>query len=169
MMVNYKLLFQRYSSGLVLFGIVCLILTSTILYTNRFCKQNAAPSQSTTENADFNFKVIVQPAEYTPLMSSTPGMSIHVEYNKPFEKVLFTAERGTFLIWDPKTGGIKGHDTTLETERDGAVYWTPYEGENRFSKEKSNIISIVLLENGHKIAEKKITILFDGSVYFLES
>lgn len=163
-MVNYKLLFQKYVPGLVLFGIVCLILSSTILYINRFCKQDA-PSQSITGNAELNFKVIVQPAKYTPLMSSTPGMSIHVEYNNTYEKVFFTAERGTFLIWDSQTGRIKGHVTTLETERDRAVYWTPYEGENRISKEKSSIITVGLLEDGQKIAEKKITILFDGSFY----
>ncbi|MDX9871283.1 MAG: hypothetical protein RBT41_02545 [Clostridia bacterium] len=116
------------------------------------------------------FKVLIHPEKYSPAMSSTPGLRLQADYEGPANKVRYTAEKGCLFTWNIPSGKISERETTLEVSLDQPVYWGPsyLEEKQDFAQEGGGVTVTLLAENGDKIAEQKLTVVFEDNAYFVE-
>lgn len=116
---------------------------------------------------NLSFRLFVYPEKYTMTMSSTPGIRLSAEYQGSVDRVRYTAEKGSILTWDVPSGKVSQGVPVSERTYGSPVYWSPLDQHGQISNEKENVITVTLLdEQGRQIAEKQVTILYDGSMYY---
>lgn len=114
-----------------------------------------------------SFRLHTYPEKYALVMSSTPGLRIAAEYGGAAAKVRFSAERGVFLTWDVSTGKVSNGLPSVEMPLKTAVYWSPLEPSGQIAEDGKNQVTVTLLdEQGKKINEKQLLIVYDGSLYY---
>jgi len=142
--------------------LICLSISVLVIFGVMLFKS----MQQTDVTRTAAFRVLVYPKEYTPSMSSTPGIRLQADYGSSVAKVRYTAERGLMLTWDYPGGKISQGVSSVEAPYDLPVYWSPIEFSSKYQVDDNIIITITLLsENGEQIAEKQINIIEDGSFY----
>lgn len=114
-----------------------------------------------------SFRLHVYPEKYALIMSSTPGMRIAAEYRDPTARVRYSAGEGSLFSWDVPTGKISKSSPTIEIPVDTAIYWSPLDQNDQdFVADKTLLTATLLDGQGQKIDERRVTILFDGSMYY---
>jgi len=114
----------------------------------------------------FTFRLLAFPEKYTPAISSIPGIRITPVYQGPVEKVRYTAEGGSLFKWDPSHGNISQGGKAVELSYNIPAYWSPVTESGLKPLEEGSVVTVELLDkSGVVIAEKKLTVQFDGSLY----
>ncbi len=108
-----------------------------------------------------------EPAQYTPSMSSTPGISLKPVFSPRAGGTIdyrWTASFGHFLSWDPGTGKIvdRGDDVVLTA---GTVYWT-YDPKYAIVMKPSATITVDAIDRdtGETRAHGEVVLDFDRDV-----
>jgi len=115
------------------------------------------------------FKLLVFPEQYTPAMSSTPGIRMAAEYRSPVGKVRYAADHGALLTWEASTGQLSKGVKSIDLPAGSAVYWSPISAQGPANgAEGSKITATVYDPRGDKVAEKLVTIRYDGAVYLVQ-
>ncbi len=113
------------------------------------------------------FRLHVYPEEYALVMSSTPGIRIAAEYRGSAAGTRYTTESGALFTWEVSTGKMSKGLSAIELPLDTPVYWSPLGPAGQISGEDKNPVTVTLLdEHGQKIDEKRVTIIYDGSMYY---
>lgn len=113
------------------------------------------------------FRVYVHPEKYALIMSSTPGIRIEAEYRGPAARARYAAEGGALFTWDVSTGKISKGLPAVELPLDTPVYWSPLDQDNQAFVGRETPVTVTILdEPGQKIDEKRLTILYDGELYY---
>lgn len=103
--------------------------------------------------------------EYTPVMSSVPGLPLTVNISGEDEQsnivYFWKAEEGTFLSWKDGIVNTLGNECTIE---DSTIYWIPY-FKTKVNKDTLKIIVEVKNNESEVIIGKK-TIEIDCSKEF---
>lgn len=113
----------------------------------------------------FALKLSVSPQKYSLAMSSTPGMKISAQYNGEADKIQYETTKGEFLTWDASTGSIKKYGQKVQLSIDTPAYWSPLHN-NSFSEVDEILIKVTVLNKNITLAEKQVTIRYDGTMYF---
>lgn len=67
-------------------------------------------------------------ANYSPLMSSVPGLPFKVELNNAnnlIDELLITTDTGEILTWNQETGEVKTKEKMTSIYDTNTLYWTP--------------------------------------------
>jgi len=119
---------------------------------------------------DLTFKLWVFPEQYKPAMSSTPGIRIAAEYQSPVEKVRYAADNGVLLTWDAATGKLSKGIKTVDLAYGSSVYWSPVSEHGQINGSNSVKVTVTMFDpQGNKIDEKHVIIIYDGSMYSVQS
>jgi len=114
-----------------------------------------------------SFRLHVYPEKYALIMSSAPGIRIMTEYRGSAAKARYSAESGTLFTWEASTGKMSKGLPAIELPLDTPVYWSPLDPAGQVSGGRKNLVTVTLLdEQGRRIDEKQVTILYDGSLYY---
>jgi hypothetical protein len=112
------------------------------------------------------FKLLVFPEQYTPAMSSTPGIRIAAEYRNPVGKVRYAADNGVLFKWDSSTGQMSGGAKTVELPYGNSVYWSPVSKDGQINGAENTKVTVTIFDpQGNKVGEKLATIRCADSMY----
>ena len=107
---------------------ISIILSSILIYSLSGCgNKNIQASNNHGNNMKIEVIINSEINEYSPLMSSTPGMPLTVNFrsNTSDSNVKFNwiTEQGTFLNWEQDNGKISilGKDVKVNEQR---IYWS---------------------------------------------
>jgi len=107
---------------------ISIILSSILIFVLSGCGNK---DMQVTKNPENNKKIEVtidsQINEYSPLMSSTPGIPLTAKFNGSISEsnIIFhwVTEQGTFLNWQPSTGKVSVLDKDIKIN-DQKIYWS---------------------------------------------
>ncbi len=118
---------------------------------------------------DLTVKLWVFPEQYTPAMSSTPGIRIVAEYQSSVGKVRYAADNGVLLTWDTSIGKLSKGVKTVDLASGSSVYWSPISEQGQFNAGNSVKVTATMFDSGgNKIGEKYVNIIYDGSMYMVQ-
>ena len=117
-------------------------------------------------------KLVVNPPKYTPAMSSTPGIHIspqYKEYEVTADEVHYSTLSGSFIGWHSSSGKVIYLGSNIELSYDSPIYWSPGE-RGSYEREPDNPrsipVHISVNRNGKIVAEKQLTIQYDGVGFY---
>jgi hypothetical protein len=97
------------------------------------------------------------PSQYTPAISSIPGMMLDISYGGEYTDVRYRAENGTFIIWSEGIISELGSDVTVKSDK--TVYWSP----DLDAPAESDTVTVTLLNETEPLAETVLPIMYyDG-------
>jgi len=118
---------------------------------------------------DLAFKLLVFPEQYTPAMSSTPGIRMAAEYRSPVGKVRYAADHGVLLTWEASTGQLSKGIKTVELPLDSAVYWSPIGEQGQTKGAENTKVTVTIFDpQGNKVGEKLVSVRYDGVMYLVQ-
>lgn len=149
--------FKKYISIVLIFVFICLL--------NGCGSKNKQVSSNTDKNKKVEVTINSEINEYSPLMSSVPGIPLNVKFkeNTSEENMKFhwITERGTFLNWQQDNGKVSvlGKDIKISDKK---IYWSidPKEKINESSfkiylKVENNDASKVIYETSIEVLQNK--------------
>ncbi len=73
------------------------------------------------------------------------------------------------LIWEASTGQLSKDTKTADLPYGNSIYWSPISENGQINNGKSNRVTVTILDSrGNKIDEKRVTIVYDGSIYIVQ-
>lgn len=118
-------------------------------YTDRETEQN--------RNNNVVLKLITAPEEYSPAMSSMPGIAILSNFTGKVDKIVYSVDSGNFLTWDLETEIVSEPSKKIELTKNKLVYWSPLEkGSDKIANQAE--VTVTLLEGSKTIEERQIHI-----------
>ncbi|WP_141505259.1 hypothetical protein [Paenibacillus luteus] len=152
----------------------CVILVMTVLFIS--------PSQISIQPKPFSGFIITAYAadgtalilkpnvqlplgQYSPLMSSVPGLPITIASDEADDIVVAVSE-GNLSLWSPSDSKVHPKGKQLHAQPGITVYWSPSVEENTKLLTKKSIVSIIAYKNNAEIGRRTLEIqAADGSFY----
>jgi hypothetical protein len=132
-----------------------------------------AGGNSTNNKSKPILKLYAEPKNYSPIMSSTPGIKISTKLEGTAERVRYTATEGFFETLDSNSGIIGGgHKNYIEVPISQEVYWScvPTSSTGKPSSpsslKKEVSIKAEALIGLLKVAEQELKISSSDSLYY---
>ena len=114
----------------------------------------------------FSLSLLAYPEKYALTMSSTPGIQISSQYNGIADKVQYSTMSGKLWSWDSVTGKVNEYGQNAQLPLDSWVYWSP-SAIDSFKDTNQNFIKVSVFNKSVLVAEKQVSIRFDGKMYFI--
>ena len=145
-------------------GILCFAVSCVVLLTSGQTIRDRKPSSGFSGyNA---FRLHAYPEKYALTMSGMPGIRIAAEYSGPAARVRYSTENGALLTWDISTKVSNGLPA-IELHLGTPVYWSPLDPAGQIFEDGKNTVTVTLLdEQGERVDEKQVMIIYDGSLYY---
>lgn len=111
-----------------------------------------------------NVKVLL--AQYTPIMSSVPGLPFTIDLhsgigNTGIEAIIVSAENGHLNKWDKETGIVSSEGQTATIDIGETIYWSPLT-----NHAISDAITIEAISADSVVGRQTILITMDESGYY---
>lgn len=141
-------------------GLIGVVLLGAVFFINGLTQDSYAPDIAGDEPA---LRILVFPERYTPFMSRVPGIRITADYDGFTGSVRYAADKGVLHdAWDVSTAMA-----ILELPYGISAYWSPQSPQGEISQAKHSTVTVTLIDdNGQKVAEKIVTIAYDGSLFY---
>lgn len=112
------------------------------------------------------FEIIFSPDRYTPAMSSTQGIHLTALYPGQAETVRYSTQNGVFLTW---SGAVSAGKKTIDLPYNMPACWSPFNASDNINESKNTLITVTAYSpDGKLVAEKTVTIQYDGSFYSIQ-
>lgn len=132
--------------------LVCSSLAVHLLINNFNSTENGASVQQSIESGS-NIVISLPLPQYSPLMSSVPGLPIRISAEKS-DRILITTAEGSLLTWTAPASAVEDNGKTLQIRSGETVYWSPPPG--TFSG--SVVLIIEEYQNNRVAGSSRVTI-----------
>lgn len=94
--------------------------------------------------------------QYSPLISSAPGIPFSIQYKESIDEMKIEVNKGNIILWHKDDGVVENKGKIYEGKKEDIIYWSPLE--NQKLVDENTEISIKVIKDKNIVEEKQVSI-----------
>lgn len=94
--------------------------------------------------------------QYSPLISSAPGIPFSIQYKESIDEMKIEVNKGNIILWHKDDGIVENKGKIYEGKKEDIIYWSPLE--NQKLVDENTEILIKIIKDKNIVEEKQVSI-----------